>query len=146
MAATEYGAAQLLLSAVAIGTDFTFSFSGRTVIAVMAGFTCFNGIINSMSTKWMEKLTRVYVLFHVTVIVTCMITLLAVEKNKHSAKYVFTNVESVSGWEPVGFAFLFGFLSVAFTMTDYGKREKISPSQISAVPNIIQSRCNRTHR
>lgn len=38
--------------------------------------------------------------------------LLAKAEDRHSANYVFTNVESMSGWTPSGFSFLFGFLSV----------------------------------
>jgi amino acid transporter len=41
------------------------------------------------------------------------------QKDKHTAEYAFTNVEPNSGWEPTGFSFLFGFLSVSWTMTDY---------------------------
>jgi predicted metal-binding protein len=65
----------------------------------------------------MEKMTRSYVIFHVLVLLSCSIALLVMTKNKHSASYVFTNVEGTSGWTPVGFSFLFGFLSVSWTMT-----------------------------
>jgi len=59
------------------------------------------------------------VVFHVLVLVSCSIALLVMQKDKHSANYVFTHVESKSGWTPTGFSFLFGFLSVSWTMTDY---------------------------
>jgi len=53
------------------------------------------------------------------IISLCAVALLAVTKNKHDAHYVFTHVEGNAGWTPIGFSFLFGFLSVSWTMTDY---------------------------
>lgn len=53
------------------------------------------------------------------VLVTCAIALLACCDDRHDATYVFTNVTPDSGWSPKGFSFLFGFLSVSWTMTDY---------------------------
>lgn len=81
--------------------------------------TIFHGVINSLSTKWLAKITTTYVVFHGLVIFTCCVALLAMCDTKHSATYVFTQVEGDSGWNPVGWAFLFGFLSVSWTMTDY---------------------------
>ncbi|EXJ83963.1 hypothetical protein A1O3_04630 [Capronia epimyces CBS 606.96] len=119
VAATEFGAAQVLLSAVAVGSDFTFEPSQRSTIGVAAGLTVLTGAINSISTYWMERIQKTFVVFHVTAVVACIITLLAVEKNKNSASFVFSTVSPQSGWHPTGFAFLFGFLSAAFTMTNY---------------------------
>lgn len=87
----------------------------------MAALTVLTGLVNSLSTKWMERMTKWYVVFHVLVIVTCSIALLVKTENKHSAKYVFTHIDEhpISGWLPVGWSFLFGFLSVSWTMTDY---------------------------
>ena len=45
--------------------------------------------------------------------------LLVLTKDKHSASYVFGTVEDRSGWNSKGFSFLIGYLSVAWTMTDY---------------------------
>lgn len=120
VAATEYGASQLLLSAVAVGSDFSYIPSVKQTIGVAAGMTVFTGVINSLSTKWMEKLTKTFVVFHITVVLVFFITILVVEKNKNSASYVFGSVMANSGWNPPGFAFQFGLLSAGFTMTNYG--------------------------
>lgn len=119
VASSEYGASAMLLAAVSIGTDFTWYPSTGATIGVMAALTVITGLVNSLSTYWMEKMTKTYVIFHVLVLITCSIALLVKTKNKHSATYVFTNVDSESGWTPTGFSFLFGFLSVSWTMTDY---------------------------
>lgn len=87
----------------------------------MAGLTVITGLVNSLSTYWMEKMTKSYVIFHVLVLVSCSIALLAMAQPsrgtpKHTAKYVFTDVDNQSGWSPLGWSFLFGFLSVSWTM------------------------------
>jgi amino acid transporter len=121
VASSEYGSAQMLLAAVSMGRDFKWTPSTGMTVGVMAALTVFCGILNSLPTGWMEKMTRSYVLFHLAVLVTCCIALLAkTDKSmRHDASYVFTHVETTSGWTPIGFSFLFGFLSVSWTMTDY---------------------------
>lgn len=119
IASSEYGSAQLLLAAVSIGRDFKwFPTTGQTV-GVMAALTVLCGLVNSLSTYWMEKMTKTYVIFHFAILISCAVALLAKTENKHDASYVFTHVEGNAGWFPVGWSFLFGFLSVSWTMTDY---------------------------
>lgn len=120
VASSEWGAAALLLAAVSIGSDFTYTPTNNQTVGVMAGLTIITGLVNSLSTKWMERMTKWYVVFHVLVIISCSIALL-VKADKHDAKYVFTHLDNPpeSGWQPLGWSFLFGFLSVSWTMTDY---------------------------
>ncbi len=103
-----------------MGTDFKYTPTNDHIVGVMAGLTVLTGLVNSLTTKWMERMTKWYVVFHVLVIITCSIALL-VKADKHTSKYVFTHVDdpSLSGWTPIGWSFLFGFLSVSWTMTDY---------------------------
>ena len=109
----------MLLAAVAIGKDGNYAITAHATVGVMAALTVLTGLVNSLSTYWMEKMTKTYVIFHVCVLISCAASLLALTKDKHDASYVFTHVESTSGWSPIGFSFLFGFLSVSWTMTDY---------------------------
>lgn len=138
VASSEYGSAQLLLAAVAMGSDFTYAPTNNHTVGVMAALTIFNGLLNSMSTKWLEKLTKTYVIFHVLVLVTCCIALLAKTNPRHDANYVFVFHEEFaqSGWTPYGFSFIFGFLSVSWTMTDYDATahitEEINEPEIKA--------------
>ncbi|KAL9592590.1 MAG: hypothetical protein Q9179_006562 [Wetmoreana sp. 5 TL-2023] len=136
LASSEYGAAQLLLAAVSMGSNFTYLPTTGTIIGVMAALSVLTGLVNSLSTYWMEKMTKTYVIFHVLILVTCSIALLAKCENRHNADYVFTDVDSTSGWTPVGFAWLFGFLSVSWTMTDYDATahitEEISNPEVKA--------------
>ncbi|KFY83195.1 hypothetical protein V498_08241, partial [Pseudogymnoascus sp. VKM F-4517 (FW-2822)] len=124
VAASEWGAAALLLAAVSISSDFTYFPSVNHTVATMAGTVVLSGLVNSLSTYWMEKMTRSYVIFHVLVLVSCVIALLVMARPengapKHTAKYVFTNTENQSGWSPIGWSFMFGFLSVSWTMSAY---------------------------
>lgn len=119
VASSEYGSAQLLLAAVSMGSNFTYQPSTGATVGVMAALTFLCGLVNSMSTYWMEKITKGYVIFHVLVLVSCCIALLVMTDNKHDATYVFTHTESTTGWTPLGWSWLFGFLSVSWTMTDY---------------------------
>lgn len=121
VASTEYGSAQLLLAAVSMGSNFTYSPTSQQTVGVMAALTVLNGLINTMPTGWLEKLTKTYVIFHVLVLVTCCIALLAKTNPRHDGDYVFTfrEEEAITGWTPTGFSFIFGFLSVSWTMTDY---------------------------
>lgn len=102
-----------------MGSNFTYVPTASQTVGVMAALTAFCGAINSLPTWWMEKLTRSYVIFHIMVLVACCIALLVKTENKHDAKFVFTDTTGSSGWSPPGFAWMFGFLSVAWTMTDY---------------------------
>ena len=122
IASSEWGASSLLLAAVSMGTDFTYAPSVGETVGVMAGLTVITGLVNSLSTYWMEKMTKTYVIFHILVLVTCCIALLAKgagTEYAHTPKYVFTDIDNTSGWSPTGWSFLFGFLSVSWTMTDY---------------------------
>ncbi|KAF2719802.1 amino acid transporter [Polychaeton citri CBS 116435] len=141
VASSEWGAASLLLAAVSMGQNFTYIPTTDHTVGVMAGLTFVTGIVNSLSTYWMEKMTKGYVIFHVLVLVTCCIALLvmATPENgnpKHDAKYVFTDIQNTSGWSPTGWSFLFGFLSVSWTMTDYDATahitEEISEPEVKA--------------
>jgi amino acid transporter len=58
--------------------------------------------------------------------VAITIALLVLTKDKHSANYVFGTVEDGSGWDSKGFSFLIGYLSVAWTMTDYDATAHLS--------------------
>ncbi|KAJ9156448.1 Amino acid permease [Pleurostoma richardsiae] len=147
-ASSEYGAAQMLLAAVSIGSNFTYFPTQGHIIGVMAALSIFHAGINSMSTAWLNHFAKTYAVFHIGVLVSACIALLVMQKEKNSASYVFTHVEPQSGWSPPGFSFLFGFLSVAWTMTDYDATAHIAeeakdPARV--VPKAISSALTFTY-
>ena len=119
LASTEYGCAQLLLAAVSMNSGFTYTPTNRQTVGVMAANTVLHAVLNSFNTRFLERITRGYVIFHIGVLVSCCIALLVLCKPKHSNEYVWIDVEPDSGWSPPGWSFLFGFLSASWTMTDY---------------------------
>ncbi|KAL6712923.1 polyamine transporter tpo5 [Lecanora helva] len=119
-ASTEYGCAQLLLAAVSMNGDFTgYIPTNRQTVGVMAAFTLLHAALNSLNTAALEKITKTYVIFHVAILLSCCVTLLALCDYKHSSSYTWTTVENNSGWTPTGWSFMFGFLGASWTMTDY---------------------------
>lgn len=58
LASTEYGCAQLLLAAVSMNTNFSYVPTNRQTVGVMAAITLLHGILNSMNTKVLERMTR----------------------------------------------------------------------------------------
>jgi len=121
-----------------MGSDFTYTPTAKQTVGVMAALTILCGLVNSLPTYWMEKMTKSYVIFHVLVLVTCSIALLAKTKPRHDGDFVFVfhDEDAISGWTPPGFSFLFGFLSVSWTMTDYDATahitEEINEPEIKA--------------
>ncbi len=87
------------------------------IIGVMAALSVFHAMINSLSTAWLNHFAKTYAVFHIAILIAASVSLLVLQKDKHTAEYAFTDVEVASGWSPPGFSFLFGFLSVAWTMT-----------------------------
>lgn len=129
-----------------MATDFTYVPTIPQTVGVMAELTLMTGLVNSLSTYWMEKITKGYIMFHVLALISSCVALLAMaqpsyDTSKHTAKYVFTNVDGASGWSPMGFSFLFGFLSVSWTMT--GMQQ---PSLVPIIPSqltLFRSRLRR---
>jgi len=116
-AATEYASSQMLLAAISITSNFSFIPTTGHVVAVMALLTVLHASINSLPTKWLNRLASGYVVFHLSALVGACVFLLVETKNKHTLKYAFTDFQSTSGWHPPGFAFLFGCLTPAWIMT-----------------------------
>ena len=148
VASSEYGSAQLLLAAVSMnsgqimtpdGPGYNYEPTDDQIVGVMAALTVFTGLVNSLSTYWMEKVTKSYVIFHVLVLVTCAIALLAVtpKEYRHDAGYAFGDVDSSSGWTPTGWAWMFGFLSVSWTMTDYDATAHITEEYVNFDSSLL---------
>lgn len=119
VASSVYTGAQMLLALVSIGSDFSYVPDTNATIGVMVALSVFNGLVNSLSTRWIERYTQTYAIFHISSFIACSVALLVKTKDKNDATYVFTHLESNTGWTPVGWSFMFGFLSVSWSMTDY---------------------------
>ncbi|EER44259.1 amino acid permease [Histoplasma capsulatum H143] len=104
--------------------------SALQTVLLSIGLLCVMGIVCSLSTK---SLHRIVLWFAPVNILT---------PEKQSAKWVFTNVTNGSGWNSKAFSFLLGFISVAWTMTDYDGTTHMSEETHDAAirgPIAIQS-------
>jgi amino acid transporter len=89
-------------------------------IVLLAIFVlCLIGAICSLTTRNLHRIVLWFAPINVLASISICIALLVLTPNKQSAKWVFTEVTDGSGWGSQGFSFLLGFLSVAWTMTDY---------------------------
>ncbi|KAM7214816.1 amino acid permease 2 [Rhypophila decipiens] len=139
-AATEYASSQMLLAAISIMSDFSYNPTTNHVVAVMALLTLVHASVNTLPTKWLNMLTSGYVVFHVAILLGACVFLLAQSKNKNTLHYAFTDFQPTSGWNPPGFAFLFGCLTPAWIMTSADSTARIAeeaknPSRV--VPQAI---------
>lgn len=118
-ASSEWGGAQMVLSAASMGSDFSYIPTDRHTVGTVSAILVFHGVINCLPTKYVERLSKLYVFLHYAALLAGAITLLAVTEPKHDASYVFTHVEPTSGWSPTGWSFMFGFLAASWTLTNY---------------------------
>ncbi|KAI0134127.1 amino acid permease [Xylariales sp. AK1849] len=153
-ASSEYGASQMLLAAVSLGsydgTVYHYTPEPGHIIGTMVALVIFHACINTLSTAWLNHITKTYAVFHIAVLLAACIALLVMTKDKHTASYAFTYVDPapLSGWTPPGFSFLFGFLSVAWTMTDYDATAHIAEeakNPATIVPKAISTALTFTY-
>jgi len=99
-------------------------------VGLFAGLLVFHGILNSLATRHLARLTTGFVFVNLGATFLIIIVLLATtpRSEMHPASYVFGSagiVNQTGGWNN-GIAFLFGLLSVQWTMTDYDATAHIS--------------------
>ncbi|KAG9103315.1 hypothetical protein FRC07_010027, partial [Ceratobasidium sp. 392] len=131
VSSTEFGLANMIWGAVVIsknGEDFVVT-QGMTV-GLMIALLVLHGLLNSLATKWLARMTSGFVFVNVGATLLIVIVLLATtpRSEMHPASYVFGSqgvINQTGGWN-TGIAFLFGLLSVQWTMTDYDATAHIS--------------------
>ncbi|SCZ98393.1 BZ3500_MvSof-1268-A1-R1_Chr3-2g06340 [Microbotryum saponariae] len=126
VASTEYGLAQMILSAASLSTEGRFVATTGQTYAVFLGLLIIHGLINSAGTRFLAKVTQTFVFCNLGSCLAIIIALLVTTKEKHTASYVFTSTINGSGWSSQGLVFLLGLLSVQWTMTDYDATAHIS--------------------
>ncbi|PFH47069.1 hypothetical protein AMATHDRAFT_68499 [Amanita thiersii Skay4041] len=130
ISSTEFGLSVMIWAAVSIGKDGQFEITEGKVVGLFAALLVFHGILNSFATKYLARFTKGFVFVNLGTTFIIIIVLLATtpRDEMHPAKYVFGSdglVNQTGGWNS-GLAFLFGLLSVQWTMTDYDATAHIS--------------------
>ncbi|WFD36860.1 polyamine transporter tpo5 [Malassezia cuniculi] len=138
IAGTEWGLANMIYAWVYVITDHPnrpdnnpFVASTGATIGLYIALICLHGIINSLGTKTLARMTSGYVVVNLGITAVIIIVLLAVTplNEMHSASETFTRINNQSGYPGRGgdaLAFLFGLYSVQFVMTDYDATAHIS--------------------
>ncbi|KAI8990399.1 APC amino acid permease [Trametes punicea] len=130
LSSTEFGLANMIWSAVVIGKDGNFTVTPGKSVGLFAGLLILHGILNCLATRQLARLTTGFVFINIGATLIIVIVLLATtpRSEMHSAAYVFGSegiINQTGGWNN-GIAFLFGLLSVQWTMTDYDATAHIS--------------------
>ncbi|KAF2088567.1 amino acid transporter [Saccharata proteae CBS 121410] len=125
VASLAYTISQMILAAAVMNStqsdNGTYSFTPTALQTVLLAILilCLFGVICSLTTKSLHKIVLWFAPINILASISICIALLVLTPDKQSAKWVFTEFTDGSGWGSKGFSFLLGFLSVAWTMTDY---------------------------
>ncbi|KAF2743922.1 amino acid transporter [Sporormia fimetaria CBS 119925] len=124
VASLAYTISQMILATAVMHSSLddgspTFTPTALQTVLLAILVLCLFGSICSFPTNWLHRIILWFAPINIIASVCICISLLVLTPNKQSAKWVFTEVMDGSGWGSRGFSFLLGFLSVAWTMTDY---------------------------
>ncbi|OBZ74608.1 putative amino-acid permease C15C4.04c [Grifola frondosa] len=128
LSSTEFGLANMIWAAVVVGKDGNYVVTAGKNVGLFVGLLLFHGLLNCLATRQLARLTTGFVFVNLGTTFLIIIVLLATtpRSEMHSASYVFGSegvVNQTGGWNS-GIAFLFGLLSVQWTIgvtTDDGE-------------------------
>lgn len=130
LSSTEFGLANMIWAAIVVARDGNYKVTPGMSVGLFAGLLVFHGILNCLATRYLARLTTYFVFVNLGVTILIIIILLGMtpRHDMHAPGYVFGSdgiVNQTGGWND-GIAFLFGLLSVQWTMTDYDATAHIS--------------------
>ncbi|KAI0129112.1 amino acid permease [Xylariales sp. AK1849] len=136
-ASVAYSVAQMILAAAVIGSeqkDGTFAYTPTAAVTVALSIVVLicHGLICSFPTGQLSKIIAWFAPINLIGSIALSIALIVLLPDKPSASQVFGEITDGSGWNSKGFSFLIGYLSVAWTMTDYDATGHISEELHSA--------------
>ena len=121
MASVAYSVGQFVVAAASIGSgydeasqSFNYSPNPKHTVGASIGMLVLMGIFCSLSSRYLSKTILWFAPINLLGSVSVSIALLVLTPSKHSASYVFAEVQDGSGWGNTGFSFLLGFLSVVW--------------------------------
>ncbi|ESK93896.1 amino acid permease [Moniliophthora roreri MCA 2997] len=135
VSSTEFGLSNMIWAAVVVGKGGNYTVTQPQVVGLFIGLLAVHGILNSLATRWLARMSASFVFVNLGATFLIIIVLLTTtpRSEMHPASYVFgsagiinqTGLDGNPGWN-TGLAFLFGLLSVQWTMTDYDATAHIS--------------------
>ncbi|KAI0830261.1 APC amino acid permease [Trametes gibbosa] len=120
LSSTEFGLANMIWAAVVVGKGEDYPLTPGKAVGLFVGLLILHGILNCLATRQLARLTTGFVFVNLGATFIIIIVLLATtpRSEMHSAAYVFGKegvVNQTGGWND-GIAFLFGLLSVQWTV------------------------------
>jgi len=130
VSSTEFGLSAMIWAAISIGKDGHVQITQGKIVGLFVALLVVHGLLNSLATKQLARIIQWFVFVNIgTTILIIIVLLAATPRNEmHPPEYVFGSaglVNQTGGWNS-GLAFLFGLLSVQWTMTDYDATAHIS--------------------
>ncbi|KAL1854151.1 polyamine transporter tpo5 [Paecilomyces lecythidis] len=124
VSSVAYTVSQMLLACASMNSSlkdgkYEYSPTALQTVLLAIAMLCVMGVICSLTTKSLHRIFIWFAPINILASIGICIALLVLTPEKQSAKWVFTTVTDGSGWGSKGFSFLLGFISVAWTMTDY---------------------------
>ncbi|KAJ5513978.1 hypothetical protein N7463_003530 [Penicillium fimorum] len=124
VSSVAYTVSQMLLACVSMNSDlvdnkYSYAPTALETVLVSIAILCILGIICSLTTKSLHRIVIWFAPINIGATVCICIALITLTPNLQPASWVFGNFTDGSGWGSKVFSFFLGFLSVAWTMTDY---------------------------
>ncbi|KAL4931217.1 amino acid permease [Aspergillus undulatus] len=147
ISSVAYTVSQMLLAAASMNSQvvdggYLYTPTAWDTVCLSIVLLVFLGIISSMTTKSLHRIFIWFAPINITATFVICFVLLYNTPDKQPASWVFTHVTDGSGWGSKLFSFLLGFISVAWTMTDYDGTTHMSEETHDAAtlgPRAIQS-------
>ncbi|KAL2863617.1 amino acid permease [Aspergillus lucknowensis] len=147
VSSVAYTVSQMLLAAASMNSklvDGSYSYTPTAwdTVRLSIALLIFLGIVCSMTTKSLHLIFIWFAPINIVATISICFALLYNTPDKQPASWVFTHATDGSGWGSKLFSFLLGFISVAWTMTDYDGTTHMSEETHDAAtlgPMAIQS-------
>ncbi|KAI0092332.1 APC amino acid permease [Irpex rosettiformis] len=130
LSSSEFGLANMIWAAVVIGKDGHYELTNGKIVGLTVALLIVHGLLNCLGTRYLARFTSSFVFINLGATLIIIITLLSMtpRSEMHAASYVFGSqgfINQTGGWNN-GLSFLFGLLSVQWTMTGYDATSHIS--------------------
>ncbi|EFP77225.2 uncharacterized protein PGTG_03181 [Puccinia graminis f. sp. tritici CRL 75-36-700-3] len=126
VASAEFALSQMIWSAYTISQDGNYSPTKLEIVGVFGILLLIHGLMNSVATRIMAKLTRTFIFFNFGGTFAIILALCLSGPPKQSFEYVFTKIVNRTGWDSTPLAFMMGILSSEWTLSDYDATAHIS--------------------
>ncbi|CAI7597305.1 unnamed protein product [Penicillium discolor] len=124
VSSVAYTVSQMLLACVSMNSDlvngkYSYAPTALETVLVSIAILCILGVICSLTTKSLHRIILWFAPINIGATICICVVLITLTPDLQPASWVFGHFTDGSGWGSKVFSFFLGFLSVAWTMTDY---------------------------